>query len=256
MTTPSVVGVGVVIPARNEEQLLPRCLDSVKIALDALKQSAPELACRCVLVLDSCVDSSADVVASRPWVTPLRITAGAVGVARAAGVDLIARMPHRPGATLWIANTDADTVVPPHWLTHQLTEARRGFELVIGSVHPDAADLDGDQLAGWRARHLLDEGHHHVHGANLGFTLEAYRRAGGFPAVAGHEDVRLVRAMKQNDTPWMSTVKTQVVTSGRRWGRAPGGFATYLRGLRSPDTPADLLGPWCVETVRRRREPC
>ena len=77
--------------------------------------------------------------------------------------------------------TDADTRVPPHWLAAQVRLAEEGADVVVGTVEPDPAELDQLALGHWRSRHDLREDHPHVHGANLGFTLAAYDRVGGFP---------------------------------------------------------------------------
>ena len=74
-----------------------------------------------------------------------------------------------------------------------------------------------------------------MHGANLGFTLAAYDAVGGFPPVSTGEDVALVARMRQAEIRWCSTTRTQVVTSGRPRGRAPQGFATYLRSLEADE---------------------
>ncbi|MDT5145052.1 MAG: hypothetical protein QOI79_4419, partial [Mycobacterium sp.] len=70
--------------------------------------------------------------------------------------------------------------------------------------------------------------HQHVHGANMGFSSDAYWRVGGFAALASGEDVDLVERFDAagyrihwDDTLW-------VTTSDRRNGRAPGGFADHL----------------------------
>ena len=43
---------------------------------------------------------------------------------------------------MWIANTDADTVVPPTWLTTQLRWADSGHDVVIGTVEPVGVTMD------------------------------------------------------------------------------------------------------------------
>ena len=83
----------------------------------------------------------------------------------------------------------------------------------------------------WHQRHTTADGHDHVHGANLGFSLEAYRAVGGFPLLPTHEDVGLVTALREAGVPSLATGAVPVVTSGRRTGRAPDGFAPYLDGL-------------------------
>ena len=63
MTTPAAVAV--VIPARDEEALLPACLDSVADAVHVLGAEHPEIRTRVFVVLDACRDRSAQVVAER-----------------------------------------------------------------------------------------------------------------------------------------------------------------------------------------------
>ncbi|WP_200956428.1 glycosyltransferase [Nocardioides sp. Soil777] len=228
----SVAALAVVVPARDEERLLPACLDSLAFAVQSLTDARPTIACRVFVVLDSCVDGTADIVAGRRGVTAVPVAAGRVGAARAAGVEAAAEWARGvdPSRT-WVASTDADTVVPPHWLTAQVALAADGHALVVGTVLPDPRDLTDHEHALWRERHVLGDGHEHVHGANLGFTLAAYRRVGGFPHLPVHEDVELVRALRASGVSWIAAGGVAAVTSGRREARAPHGFAAYLDGL-------------------------
>lgn len=224
--------VAVVVPARDEEQLLPGCLDSVARAQDALRAAYPGVLTRTFVVLDVCRDGTAAMVAARPDVDAVTSLAGNVGAARALGVDAAARW---AGAStdgpLWVAGTDADSVVPPHWLTTQVEMAALGRDLVVGTVTPRATDLPADVLATWLAAHDPGDGHPHVHGANLGFSLRAYELVGGFAPLPVHEDVALVASMQRAGLDWVATGAVPVTTSGRRTGRAPHGFAGYLEGL-------------------------
>ncbi len=232
MTSHSVDLVHVVVPARDEEGYLPRTLDSLRSAVTMATSLAPDLEVHVTVVLDSCRDGSADVVRREPWVAAVEVASGLVGEVRAIGVEHARAVAgDRDPSRVWIACTDADTVVPPRWLVEQITPARQGYELVVGTVRPDSADLSPETLAAWESRHELREGHAHVHGANLGFTLAAYDRVGGFEHVRSGEDVRLVRRMQQAGVRWRATTRTQVVTSGRRVGRVPDGFSTYLLEL-------------------------
>lgn len=221
---------GVVIPARNEEGFLPRCLAAVAAAVKNVEAAGP-VRVSVAVVLDSCTDGSAEAAAQAGTGLGLELhlletAAGNVGAARALGVDAMLRL----GAG-WIANTDADTVVPGNWLLmqHQLAEA--GYGLILGTVVPDAADLTAEHLSIWHSRHELSEGHPHVHGANLGFSAAAYTAAGGFTARAAHEDVQLAERIKAAGTAWIATDWIRAVTSGRRDGRTPEGFSGFLRQL-------------------------
>jgi hypothetical protein len=101
----------------------------------------------------------------------------------------------------------------------------------LGTVRPDPQELAAGLLAAWRLRHLIADGHPHVHGANLGVRGDSYLAAGGFPDVATHEDVLLSAAVRRAGRVVLSTGSSPVLTSGRTTGRAPDGMATYLREL-------------------------
>ena len=229
---PAPEHLAVVIPARNEEQLLPAALSSVAAAAMVLTEACGVRA-GITVVLDSCTDGTAEAVEDLQarWARELQLqivegTFGTVGAARAAG---IASLPLPPG--LWISTTDADTVVPRDWLLGQYRLAAAGYGLVLGTAVPDPEDLTAEELSRWHSLHALEEGHPHVHGANLGFTAEAYNRAGGFAPLPAHEDVDLVARLKACGTPWTATDNIRVTTSGRRDGRAPVGFSLFLRQL-------------------------
>ena len=156
----------------------------------------------------------------------LQTDAGSVGAARHVGTAAMLGL----GAQ-WIAVTDADTVVPAGWLVIQLGFADAGYELVLGTVEPDAADLSAEHLARWHAEHRLTEGHPHIHGANMAFSARAYTAAGGFEPLHVHEDVQLVSRIRAAGAGWTATDRMRAVTSGRLDGRVPAGFSGYLRRL-------------------------
>ncbi|MEJ7831409.1 MAG: glycosyltransferase [Nocardioides sp.] len=222
--------LAVVVPAHNEQDLLGRCLVAVAESVEMLTSRYPDLVVLTVVVLDRCRDRSGEI-ARLAGARTLAVNAGAVGPARRAGVDwatsLIGRVPPE---SVWIANTDADSVVPVDWLVRQVAAAEVGDRLVVGAVLPDPEDLPPATHAAWRILHRSPGVGAHVHGANLGFTLDAYRAVDGFSAVAEHEDRILVDSLLSlGVTPQPGA---EVLTSGRRHGRAPGGFSRYLRELQ------------------------
>jgi len=227
--------MGIVVPARNEELRLPRCLAALEAATErllAMDDSAPRV--RVIVVVDGSTDGTLRVAQQWPGVEVLDSDAGRVGAARRTGVDHLLRTEASAATGLdrvWVANTDADSAVPSDWLSTQLPHARSGIELLLGTVRPDPQELAAGLLAAWRLRHLIADGHPHVHGANLGVRGDIYLAAGGFPDVATHEDVLLSAAVRRFGGMVLSTGSNPVLTSGRTTGRAPGGMASYLREL-------------------------
>lgn len=225
----------VAIPARDEEKRLSAALDSVRAA--ALRCSVPVLV---VVAADACTDSTPAVAAAGGAVVVVS-TAGRVGAARRAAVEAgLAAVGSDPERT-WIANTDADSVVPADWLVVHLEYAERGIALLRGAVRPDPRELTAEHLRHWLALHPPGDRHDRVHGANLGVTANAYLAAGGFPDLPLHEDVALVRAVEASGSPTASSGRAPVTTSARLIGRVEGGFATYLR-QRAPQRSLGIEG--------------
>ncbi len=230
MTHP-IAGIGVVIPARDEEELLPRALQALQRArtelLAAMGSRAPWV--RIILVLDSCSDGSLAVAESYDGIETLSVNFGEVGAARREGIRHLLDHSDAAPHSVWIANTDADSEVPAQWLREQWMLARSGVELMIGTVSPDFADLSDEQRERWLASHTPGHANGHVHGANLGFRADRYEEVGGFAAVPEHEDVLLVEALQQAGAHTVATAECDVLTSGRIFGRTPGGYASHLR---------------------------
>lgn len=225
----AVRAVAVVVPAHDEEALLPACLASVRLALAGV----PALDRVALVVLDDCTDGSAAQVAAA-GVVPVVVRARNVGVARAAGMRVaLSRLAgHRP-EEVWLATTDADSVVRPDWLASQVAAAARGSDAVIGTV--DVVDWTGHPptlpARYWQGYGPHRDDHPHVHGANLGVRASAYLAVGGFPAAAAHEDVLLVDALTAGGYRVTRSGAVPVVTSARPVGRAAAGFADHLRSL-------------------------
>lgn len=231
-----------VIPAHDEEALIGRCLASVTRAVAHARERAPDLEVAVVVVLDACSDTTAPQV--RRWpVEAIEIGARRVGTARRMGIErALATLSARPADT-WIAMTDADTVVPSDWITHQLDLAETGVDLVLGTVRPDFADLSARHAAYWRATHHRGRPPGNVHGANLGVRASTYARAGGIPDLVEHEDVALVRAVRALGARERASDEHEVETSGRFTGRTPGGYAAFLARVHAWVDAPPLAAP-------------
>jgi glycosyltransferase involved in cell wall biosynthesis len=229
--------VGVIVPAHDEQDLLPSCLASVRRAARALRGMPVHL----VVVADACRDRTVQA-ARRGGASVISISAGSAGAARGAGArEVLRRTRHLDPASVWLATTDADTLVPGHWLRQQVRQAGQGWDAIVGTIQ--VADWSGyppGTRSLFRERYEGVEGgtgrHSHVHGANLGFRASAYLSAGGFPALTTAEDHALVAALTAGGSRVLRTRALPVITSARRDSRAPDGFSDYLARLEA--TPA------------------
>ena len=222
--------VGVVVPARDEEDLLPGCLRALDVARrEAGRRHGVEV--DVAVVLDACRDRSADVVAGAPGVLAVPGPGLGVGPARAAGAAaLLRRHRHRAAEVGWLATTDADSRVPADWLVRQVSLADAGADVVLGSVVvDDGGGLPESARRQWQATYVARDGHGHVHGANAGLRLDTYLAVGGFADLDRDEDVALAAATAHRRV--VRTASIPVVTSARLRSRAPGGFAEHLARL-------------------------
>lgn len=224
--------VGVVIPARDEEDTIDACVDCALASLDACAEVEAGWV---VVVADSCHDLTASLarkkLAGRGAVIECSLTSP--GAARRCGVaEVLAHFATRARSDLWLANTDADSCVAPDWISRQLELAAREFCGVAGIVRvdptegPDAA-LIREVLTDYATHE--DGTHPHVHGANLGVRADAYLDVGGWSDLTVAEDHCLWSRLRAREWPLISSVSSVVFTSGRLHGRAVGGFADALR---------------------------
>lgn len=225
-----VTHLAVVVPARDEELLLPDCVASLRVAVDAVRAERG-VEVLVVVVLDSCRDDSARALVSHPWARRVDVSVGNVGAARRAGAQVVLdELCDVSSHRIWLATTDADSQVPPGWLIGMVDLAASGTEVVVGTVTVDDWSPHCTRVAErWLAGYTRTEPHPHVHGANLGLTASAYLAAGGFPAAALGEDVALVAASSERRV--VRTTALPVRTSGRAVGRVTGGFADFLKSL-------------------------
>ena len=228
-----IEAVGLVVPAHDEEDLLPGCLAALR---QAVRQAGPRPV-HTLVVADACGDRTAQR-ARAGGAEVIEIHARRVGAARAAGFTAALCLTRGTDpAKVWLATTDADTRVPSHWLARQISYAEADWDAVLGTVtvsdwsaHPaHAADIFAAQYA-----HEAGS-HRHVHGANLGVRAAAYLAAGGFQALRTGEDHALVNALEAAGRPIVRGTDLTVETSARRQARAPHGFGHLLTTLTCPE---------------------
>lgn len=221
----------VVVPARDEERSIAACVSSILVAGAVTGIDGFEV----VVVADSCRDATASIArrALRGRGVVVEANVGSAGRARATGTAVGLSRVGLPLDRIWTAHTDADSTVPSGWLAAHQRAAEHGWAAIAGVVEVDHFDDHGPHTARRHRLHYDGPGdeHPHVHGANLGVRADAYRAVGGWSALDTGEDHALWRAVRQAGYPCRSTRSMSVTTSGRRFGRAPAGFAADLRAL-------------------------
>jgi hypothetical protein len=223
--------VGVVVPAHDEEALIAACVGSV---LQAVADAGlPRSRVHVAVAADRCRDRTAPIARAMLVGTGsvIELAAGGVGAARRAGTAAVLHaFAAADPATIWLANTDADTTVPPSWLADHLRVAETGAVALAGVVrvdtfrgHPPIVPARFHEIYGG-----AHDDHPHVHGANLGVRADAYLAAGGWPVLTSGEDNRLWDALRAAGLAMISTRTVHVVTSSRTATRATGGFGQWL----------------------------
>lgn len=228
-----IARIGVAIPAQDEASLLPACLAA--LARAAARSPVPVSV---VVVADACRDATAQI-AAHGGARVIEAQHRNVGLTRATAMAALIEELGVPGT--WLAATDADSLVPEHWLSRQLELAAAGADAIAGTVR--VGDWTGHpRRAQRRYARLYNglEGHRHVHGANLAVSAAAYLAVGGFAPLPVHEDVTLIAALDARGYRVARPGDLAVLTSARPIGRAPAGFAGYLRALATEGS-----GPRC-----------
>lgn len=231
--------VGVVIPARNEQRRIKRCVRSVLEAIAAcgIKQSW------IVVAADSCTDDTIAVatgaLSEQGFVLPCNVNSP--GAARRLGANaVLEHFADVSRTSLWLANTDADSYVPVDWLQRQLRMADQGASAVAGVVKVDSFGANTPHGAQAFAHHYVtfqDGTHPHVHGANIALRADVYLDAGGWRDLSVGEDHCLWSRVRARGWPVCSSSASVVTTSGRLRGRARGGFADTLRMVLNGGAP-------------------
>jgi glycosyltransferase involved in cell wall biosynthesis len=229
--------VVVVVPAHDEEELIRAALDAIGAAAAVV---APGVRTTIVVVANACTDRTAEV-ARACGASVVEADAADVGAARAAGFAWALARGADPLDRSWLATTDADSRVPPAWLSTQLAAAADGAELYLGTVALEPADRAS--FAAWARSYASAShdgaGHGHVHGASMGMSAAIYVSAGGFRSMECDEDVDLVTRLTAAGARIAWDESCPVITSARLEARAPRGVAADLAlSLDADDLPA------------------
>jgi glycosyltransferase involved in cell wall biosynthesis len=245
------------IPARDEAAMIAACLASIA---EAARRAPPPV--HVVVADDGSADGTAALARSAHSGTgdmSLRVVTGrfgSAGAARAAALDAGITAVGGDLTTVWLATTDADSVVAADWLACHLRWASTGVDAVAGLVdvawRPDQQVL-AHRYSRARARGGTATGHHHVHGANLGVRASRWAEVGGCGDGEDGEDGELWRRLRAAGVAPLGVTDLRVLTSARLRGRAPRGFSGFLRAMDRDPGAADRCVPAMSSSPCERR---
>jgi glycosyltransferase involved in cell wall biosynthesis len=201
-----LVELTVIVPARNEEDCLGACLESLVRQSEAVFELGRDW--DLIVVDDDSTDRTAEIACGFPGVTVLkadRLEKGWTGKANAIWTAA------RKARGKWLLFTDADTIHEPGDLRRALHEALRhnaGMlsysprQILQGLAQRTLMPLVFSELALAYPPGKVSDPNQRVAAANGQFLLverEAYRRIGGHPAVKDKvlEDVALAATAKR-----------------------------------------------------------
>ncbi len=265
--------VVVAIPAKDETELLPLCLESIG------RQTGVAMGDVTVFVsCNNCTDGTAKRARALSAAMPYRLQVEEVtlpesiahaGGARRSAMDAAAAL-CAPGGM--ILTTDADGVADGDWIAGYLGAFRSGAAAVAGRVStnweelqrfpPEVLEVGARE---WEYQGLSAEldalcdpethdpwpRHNQVCGANAAITLEWYEKIGGLPRLRTGEDGAMFREVWRRDGAVRHDVRPHVTVSARLVGRAQGGMADALSSRHGEQYLCDdLLEP--AEDLARR----
>ena len=203
-------------------------------AIDALPAT---IRATIVLVSDCSTDRTAEIAYSLigEHGSVLHTRAGTVGTARALAASYAIEKTTAPLSNFWLANTDADCVVPPSWLSDQIDFAASGIEAVAGIIAVDSFEEHGPEVpARFRASYSIhaDGTHPHIHGANLGVRADRYVDVGGWADLKTAEDHDLWGRLKRTGARLLSSAIFRLLPAAG----ASDGLPAALRALWRPTT--------------------
>lgn len=210
--------IGIVIPAHNEQDFLPRALASVNRALELYGQDET-----CVLVVDNESNDVTSDIANEFGASVIYEGNKGLASARNAGLESL------DASVEYVLTTDADTVVPAEWIANHIEQLSSGRDIVFtygdaklssdsdqGMLHNLGLNLySGVVTASHRLKNKM--GISIAGGYNNGFLRELAVNIGGYSNLVSSVAVEadLMERMSRFGTT-LRLPNTYVITSARR----------------------------------------
>lgn len=255
-----VMSACVILPARNEEELLPVALHALAEQRRLDGTALPYESYEVILLINNTADASGKAARRVAAMYPLfrlhiverwfKKPRAHIGVVRRVLMDEACRRLELAGSTdPLILSTDSDTRVAPNWIARNQHEARLGAEAIGGRIAVAAAEQNPPhsvtqrfqhydhlyrRLISWLESRLDPEEHdpwprhQHHFGASLAIKPDVYQRVGRLPPRRYLEDVALYTELMRRDVKLRHSNAVRVYTSARLSGRAAAGFSRTL----------------------------
>ncbi len=257
--------VSIVIPVRDEAELLQKTLESFLNQVDLQNLPIDYQIFEVIILLNNCRDKSAEIARSFQENNPeinLHIAeieipdenANSGFVRRLIMNEGFLRLTENPGKGGIIMTTDGDTQVSRNWIAANIDEIKRGADAVGGRILFSENELKTMNCAA-RKYHLIDEEYrlliaelesfidfqlhdgfprHHQHfNGSFAVTTDAFEKCGGVPDVKSLEDVAFFHALMRTDAKFRHSMLVKVFTSARNDGRTQAGLSTQLNDWKN-----------------------
>ena len=180
--------ISIIIPARNEEQYIADCLDSI------FNQCYPKHLYEVLVVDDHSTDNTAEIISSyheqNVQLISLKdfVAANEINSYKKKAIEIAIQ---QSGGDL-IVTTDADCIIPPNWLQTIAAfyeEKKPAFMVMPVSINCSNKfieifqALDFMTLQGITGASVHKKFHSMCNGANLAYTKKAFNEAGGFKGI-------------------------------------------------------------------------
>jgi Glycosyl transferase family 2 len=257
--------VCIVVPVRNEAELLKGCLRALAYQVDFQDQPLDYRQYEVILLANNCSDDSVAIAHDFAYQHPdfklhivertLPPCEAYIGRVRQMLMDEayyrladlgLAGLGQKYGV---IASTDGDTQVSPTWIAATQLEFSQGVDAVGGRIIADSTSCEALEPQ-VKMRYLRGDYYHQLiveleayldatphdawprhaqhYCASLAVTAQMYKKVGGMPAVKTPEDVAFYQALLSAGARFRHSPLVQVITSARQTVRTAGGFAAQL----------------------------
>ncbi|MBU3025219.1 glycosyltransferase family 2 protein [Zobellia galactanivorans] len=248
------VRIIVTIPAKDEEQNIAHCLNSLAGQYASVHTKLENDLYEVLVVCHNCIDNTALVCEQFKRAHPefrmeyIRINHSAVnnvGAVRRILMHIAAtRLSHENG---YIATTDADTLSDRFWIANLLGYVNSKYGLICGRI-----DIDFNSVPN-RARAILEQKQYYFHlrakldhllhpkasdpwprhahksGPNLAVRKNVYGAIGGILPKGFREDIALYQSVRSAGFKVRHCPDTIVSTSGRQTSKTPEGFGSEIK---------------------------